>query len=166
MALELPADVPQFDYNTIADVVLHLRYTAREAGHLRHAAASSTSRARCCQTPRDWYELFTLNDDFGDAWAAFGAAADDATRRLRLTVRAEQFPYWVSRVGVGPDLVATFSTIDPAKGRLTLAPATATLAGSPADGWLLDLGDDHDAFAFLKKHRAETVHLSVSYTAG
>ena len=56
--------------------------------------------------------------------------------------------------------------IDAAKGRLTLAPATAALSGSPAEGWALDLGEDHDAFAFLKKHPAETVHLSINDTVG
>jgi hypothetical protein len=30
--LELPADVRQFNYDTISDVILHLRYTAREGG--------------------------------------------------------------------------------------------------------------------------------------
>ncbi|MEO5900385.1 MAG: toxin [Ilumatobacteraceae bacterium] len=160
--IELPADLRSFDYESIADVVLHLRYTAREAGHLA-AAAQSYIREDVLQSPEGLVQLFTLNHDFGDAWHAFDAAADDATRQLRLTVRAEQFPYWVSRVGVGADLVATFSTIDPSKGRLTLAPATAALSGSPTSGWPLDLGADHAAFSFLKKHRSETVHMSVSY---
>lgn len=163
--IELPGDIRTFDYESIADVVLHLRYTAREAGHLS-AAASSYLRESVVQAPSGLVQLLTLNHDFGDAWHAFGAAASDDVRRLQLTVRPEQFPYWVARLGVGPDLVATFSTIDPVKGRLTLAPATAALAGSSTEGWTLDLGDDHDAFAFLKKHRDETVHMSVSYTAG
>jgi len=30
--LELPGSVPQFDYDTISDVILHLRYTARDGG--------------------------------------------------------------------------------------------------------------------------------------
>ncbi|HLS31361.1 MAG TPA: hypothetical protein VK021_10930 [Flavobacteriaceae bacterium] len=30
--LELPTEVKQFDYNTISDVVIHLKYTAREGG--------------------------------------------------------------------------------------------------------------------------------------
>ena len=30
--LELPKEVRQFDYNTISDVVLHVKYTAREGG--------------------------------------------------------------------------------------------------------------------------------------
>lgn len=29
--LELPADVRQFDYDTISDVILHVRYTAHDA---------------------------------------------------------------------------------------------------------------------------------------
>lgn len=52
---ELPADFGQFDYNTIADVILHLRSTARQAGSpLREedevgtvAVAVFQSRDRC-----------------------------------------------------------------------------------------------------------------------
>ncbi|MCD9186655.1 MAG: hypothetical protein LUM44_09485 [Pyrinomonadaceae bacterium] len=36
--LELPKKVRQFDYNTIADVILHIKYTAREGGSLRSIA--------------------------------------------------------------------------------------------------------------------------------
>jgi hypothetical protein len=32
--LELPAEFRQFDYNTISDVILHVRYTARQGGSL------------------------------------------------------------------------------------------------------------------------------------
>ncbi|MCX9029027.1 MAG: hypothetical protein OIN86_12730 [Candidatus Methanoperedens sp.] len=38
--LELPADVRQFDYNTISDVILHLRYTARDGGEQLRKGAS------------------------------------------------------------------------------------------------------------------------------
>ncbi len=163
--LELPGDIRTFDYESIADVVLHLRYTAREAGQLRPAAAAYI-RDEVLQSPEGLVQLFTLNNDFGDAWHAFGAAPDDATRRLRSTVVAEQFPYWVARLGIGAELVATFSVIDSKKGRLTLAPATVTLTGDATNGWTLDLGQDAPVFAFLKKHKDDIVHLSVTYTAG
>lgn len=44
--LELPAnpskgDPAQFDYNTISDVILHIRYTAREGGGLLRNAAQT-----------------------------------------------------------------------------------------------------------------------------
>ena len=39
--LELPKEVRQFDYSTISDVVLHVKYTSREGGSLRDAAERS-----------------------------------------------------------------------------------------------------------------------------
>jgi len=37
--LELPSEVRQFDYNTISDVIIHIKYTAREGGStLKNAA--------------------------------------------------------------------------------------------------------------------------------
>jgi hypothetical protein len=57
--LELPAAFRRFDYNTIADVILHMRYTARQAGGLLGQAAvtaikelvaeaNTSGLARCC----------------------------------------------------------------------------------------------------------------------
>jgi Tc toxin complex TcA C-terminal TcB-binding domain len=37
--LDLPADVRQFDFDTISDVILHVRYTAREGGDLLKSGA-------------------------------------------------------------------------------------------------------------------------------
>jgi hypothetical protein len=46
--LEIPNDVPQFDFESISDVVLHIRYTCREAGHLR-AVRQPTSKKTFCK---------------------------------------------------------------------------------------------------------------------
>jgi hypothetical protein len=40
----LPADVRQFDYNTISDAILHLRYTARDGGGCSGKARARNSR--------------------------------------------------------------------------------------------------------------------------
>ncbi len=42
--LELPTEVRLFDYNTISDVILHLRYTAREGGSVLKNAANASLR--------------------------------------------------------------------------------------------------------------------------
>jgi 5-hydroxyisourate hydrolase-like protein (transthyretin family) len=42
--LELPTEVRQFDYNTISDVILHIRYTAREGGSVLKNAANASLR--------------------------------------------------------------------------------------------------------------------------
>src|SRR5207247_2312856 len=44
--LELPADVRQFDYDTISDVILHVRYTAREGGGLLRDGAAANLKTR------------------------------------------------------------------------------------------------------------------------
>lgn len=42
--LEFPTSVKQFNYNTIADVILHMRYTAREGGAALKSASNSALR--------------------------------------------------------------------------------------------------------------------------
>lgn len=52
--LELPTGVPQFDHDTITDVILHLRYTARAGGAPLRDAAEANLRQRIATagTPR------------------------------------------------------------------------------------------------------------------
>lgn len=44
--LELPKDVRQFDYNTISDVILHVKYTARESGSMLRGLAETAIKDR------------------------------------------------------------------------------------------------------------------------
>ena len=102
--LELPAnpsnpDHPlQFDYDTISDVLIHLRYTAREGGNpLRNAALGNLSglidRAEATGSVR----LFSLRQEFPTEWASFkGAEIDAETEFAPLTIglRAEHYPFW------------------------------------------------------------------------
>ncbi len=47
--LELPGEVRQFDYNTISDVVLHLKYTAREGGSTLKGLAETSLKDRLAE---------------------------------------------------------------------------------------------------------------------
>jgi hypothetical protein len=161
--LELPSEIPQFDFETITDVVLHVRYTAREAPLLEAGAVDAVKSV--LQDPTSLVQLFTLNYDFGDAWYAFTSAATDATRQLNLAVTKDLFPYWVNPLGMGDGLVATFSVIDWVKHKLTLAPGAVTLAGDATSGWTLNVAQGAPVFAFLKKWMGSKVYLSVSYVA-
>ena len=162
--LELPIDLPQFDIASVSDVVLHLRYTGRTARQLAEPALDHL-RDDVLSDPENLVQLFTLNYDFGTAWHAFVSAASDAERTLQATVTTEMFPYWLARTGMDDALVATFSVVDFAKGKLTLAPATLALAGDAGAGWTVDVAQGSPVFAFLKKHAAAgaRVHMSVSY---
>ncbi len=44
--LELPKDVRQFDYDTISDVILHIKYTAREGGSTLRGLAEASLKDR------------------------------------------------------------------------------------------------------------------------
>jgi len=165
--LELPIDLPQFDFESISDVVLHLRYTARPARQLA-APALTYLTDEVLSDPENLVQLFTLNYDFGQAWNRFASAPSDADRKLHLDVTTEMFPYWLKKIGMDDTLVATFSVIDFAKGKLTLAPAVQAFAGDAEAGWTLDVALGSSVFPFLKRHAAAgaTVHMSVSYAAG
>lgn len=88
--LELPSDFRQFDYATISDVALHIRYTAREGGApLRTAATENLAELVADTGSTGLGLLLSLRHDFPGDWAAFLAGAGDFTA----TLRREHFPY-------------------------------------------------------------------------
>jgi hypothetical protein len=162
--IQLPRDIPQFDVETVSDVVLHLRYTAREAGNLRQPALDHVAQD-VLTVADNLVQLFTLNHDFAGAWNSFVTAPNDAARQLAVSIDDTRFPYWVERLGMDDALVATFAVIDWNKGKLTLAPSTVTLDGDPESGWKLDVAQGDAVFSFLKKNVTSTVYMAVSYAA-
>lgn len=95
--LELPSEVRLFDYDTIADVVLHIRYTARDGGAILQGAANShlvdlIENAQGLGSVR----LFSVRHEFPNEWARFKRAvvANASPAELKLTLREEHYPYW------------------------------------------------------------------------
>jgi len=156
--------VPQFDLESISDVVLHVRYTAREAGGLKSAAIDHVV-TEVLSDPENLERLFSPRFDFADAWQAFTTAPNDASRTLAIAVTQDDFPYWLRRLGMDDEIVATFAVTDPAKRKLVVAPAALPFTGDPANGWTLTIGQGSPVFAFLKKYMAENVAMTVSYAA-
>ena len=103
--LELPADPSkddprQFDYATVSDVILHIRYTAREGGELLRRAAlkhlrTAIENAEAAGSVR----LFAVRHEFPAEWARFQSQTPDDNQRheLRLTFRPEHYPFWSQR---------------------------------------------------------------------
>jgi hypothetical protein len=100
--LELPGnpskgDPVQFDYETISDVILHIRYTAREGGGLLRAGATNNLKslideARSVGSVR----LFSVRQEFPSEWARFQGQKPAANQRfaLELSLREEHYPFW------------------------------------------------------------------------
>ncbi len=93
--LELPAGVHQFDYDTISDVLLHVRYTAREGGGLLRKEAVTHLKERLAEAQAAGsVRLFSLRHEFPTEWAKFKAASGGAPFSLTVTLRDAHFPYW------------------------------------------------------------------------
>ncbi len=100
--LSLPANPSkgepcQFDYNTISDAILHVRYTAREAGELMKggAIANLTDRIKDAKIP-GLVRLFSIRHEFPTEWAKFQSAKieGEAPAELTLPLRPEHYPFW------------------------------------------------------------------------
>jgi hypothetical protein len=100
--LELPAELPQFDHETISDVVLHLRYTAREGGQsLRTAAVAYITKTVKDAAATGAVRLLSMRQDFPSEWARFKATTLDAQTPeapLEITLRQEHYPFWATKV--------------------------------------------------------------------
>jgi hypothetical protein len=124
--LELPADIRQFDYATIADVVLHVRYTAREGGdRLRREAVAALSTRIADAQAAGTLRLFSVRHEFPTEWARFlsQTPAPDQRFELALTLRDEHYPFWSQgrrNSVVGVDLYARSATA-PVPGSLEIA---------------------------------------------
>lgn len=100
--LELPAnpsqgDPTQFDYSTISDVILHIRYTAREGGAvLRNAAMQQIKDLIAAGQAAGSVRLFSMRHEFPTEWAKFTSQTPGANQRyeLALTPRPEHYPFW------------------------------------------------------------------------
>ena len=88
--LSLPQELRSFDYMTISDVILHIRYTARQAGNPLGSQATSELRDMLANTSSRALML-CLRYDFSTEWSAFVNGTGD----LLVTLRKSHFPYLV-----------------------------------------------------------------------
>ena len=96
--LELPNDFRQFDYETIADAVIHLRYTSLEGGErlkkaAREAALEFAKSVEELGQQEGLFVMLDLKNDFPTEWhKAMQVAEGDTERMLILTNLNEHLP--------------------------------------------------------------------------
>lgn len=96
--LELPAVYAQFDYDSIADVILHVKYTALDGGSSKNEAANwvrdlvAASTAGQLHFPR----LFSLANEFADEWYAYrnGYSSGNTGASVEMTLGKNLFPFF------------------------------------------------------------------------
>jgi hypothetical protein len=95
--LMLPSDVRQFDFDTITDVILHVRYTAREGGDALKSAAGTNLQALINKAKTVGSVcLLSVRHEFPSQWAKFKSVSLIApqTAELQLTLVPELYPFW------------------------------------------------------------------------
>ena len=89
--LALPP-IPSFDYSTITDVILHVRYTARDGGQaLAGPATDATKTLLKTAGAAPQYLLLSLRHDFPTEWYAFTSGGAGA--QFTAVLPRAYFPY-------------------------------------------------------------------------
>ena len=106
--LELPAEFRQFDYNTIHDVIFHVRYTARQGGaQLGGQAVANLQTLIEEANTSGLVQLFSLKHDFPSEWSRF--VASDGNTDFKVMVKKTYFPYFVQGKVINIDKVELYT---------------------------------------------------------
>jgi len=160
--LSLPARLRAFDYSTISDVIMHIRYTAREAGDPLGAQATKELQAALDTAGQSSQALlFCLRYDFPTQWSAFVNGTGD----FAVTLQKQFFPYAVDSarnvtidtLTLYADGAGTVASVTPA---VDLAGLSAGLSGStgaaplslPGDGTVMTRDPSQQVFLVLQYH--------------
>jgi hypothetical protein len=87
--LDLPREYPSFDHSTISDVILHVRYTARQ-GVQPGVVNTALGELFATASQSGLALLFSLPHDFPTEWVAFV----NGTGPFAAIIRADYFPYF------------------------------------------------------------------------
>lgn len=123
--LELPSRVRQIDYDSINDVVLHVRYTARDGGGRLRELASLDVEERLGQLAP--VRLFSIRHDFPTEWTRF--KHKQGANDLVLKFNPEHYSFWTR--GAGPKTARGASAVSFANDVMLFASKSGNEGTSP-----------------------------------
>ncbi|KAI1355605.1 hypothetical protein F5Y01DRAFT_301744 [Xylaria sp. FL0043] len=109
--IKLPPTFRQFDYRTISDVVLQLRYTAIDGGDIfgRAASESVQEKIKKPSPPASTVLSILVNvpNDYASSWYAFRSDLQNGrTGRLHMPGMAGMLPFWTQRLNITVDSIS------------------------------------------------------------
>jgi hypothetical protein len=141
--LQLNQAFRQFDYATLADVILHVKYTAREGGEQLKQGATSrvaavladfTKQLQLDKSEKGLFRLFSLRQDFPDQWHRFLFPANPADPQQLTLDFAGRFPYFTIGHTLRCTRVELLAEAPAPIGQLTFTPAGPEEVALAADG--------------------------------
>jgi len=123
--LELSKDqeLRQFDYNTISDVILHVKYTAREGGGILKEKATDAIKKvlndatmQLAENRIGFFRSFSAKHEFSGDWRRFlHPQSTDDRQTLPFTLDKQHFPFQFRRKKISISKIELFMLIeDPA----------------------------------------------------
>jgi hypothetical protein len=148
---DLSKEFKTFNYDSISDVILHLRYTAREDETLRQAATKSVKDLLAAASTRPLLRLFSLRHEFPNDWYRFVNSPVSAMTTMTMDLGASRFPYFAQgrQITISQAKVLARSKSGPAP-QVAIAPGTtppspdsSDWAGQQGPGlWTVGSGED------------------------
>lgn len=117
--IEVPNDFRAFDYDTISDVVLHLRYTARAAGSsLKTQALAELQEAinaiAQTETEQGLARLFSLRYEFPTEWCRFlNPVGTTAQNIFKVTLSKDRFPFLFQGKAIEIRAIHIYAKVNP-----------------------------------------------------
>jgi hypothetical protein len=164
-----PTAYPSFDYATISDVILHIRYTARQ-GVIQTKVRTALDDLFQEANQSTLTALFSLRYDFPSEWAAFVSAKDNSP--LAATVHRDYFPYFTQGKSITITGLEIYDGLNvtkhhPAGDQTAWANATNALADPNTQAFDVSLSADAAGPAQVVVRTAEAqVFMIVHYTLG
>jgi Tc toxin complex TcA C-terminal TcB-binding domain len=163
--LSLPGPLRPFDYTTISDVILHVRYTARDGGGELAAQATKELQATLAAASQSGLGLlFSLRYDFPTEWSAFVNGSGDYS----VTLRKNYFPFMVQGMSLVIDSLTVYAArgtkLAPPSSPLTAAELSSLAAGLNSTAASSDLTLPADSV--LTRDPQADVWLILSYHIG
>ena len=134
--IKLNKDLPQFDFSTISDLIIHLSYTAREGGGLLRSKAveelnKTMNEIALAENRSGLYRVFDLKREYSAKWSKFLHPANPAEdQALVLDDLPDRLPYFTRQFTTKKarkiEVVALMKDEDPYK--VMLSPIGTTSA--------------------------------------
>jgi hypothetical protein len=107
--MDLPPTIRQFDYNTISDLVLRLRYTAHDGGALLKNAANEKvfqELQTVSRTPLSM--LIDVSNYFPTQWHSFQTALQQGASEASITLTRvlDLMPFWTRGMNTKPTTIS------------------------------------------------------------
>ena len=150
-------DLSQLSYDNISDVILHIRYTAREdAGKFRQDAILHLNeyiKHAIEEAPEPFVRLFSLKQDFPDAFHQLMNPVEGGQQSIEISISKNHFNrLFASRTINVQEAVVI---LQPKEGKTITTPAAFTFDNVSAGSWLgvfngemkkttIPLADDYD----------------------